>query len=324
MTRRSPLARLWFCCCCWPLPRGAGVEAEIAAALSIDSRGRKERRPRARPLAAVELAGEDVRLPVQAVGLRRGVRPARPAQVHRARHDQVCRAGSRGCSASTWPRRTARNARSTDARAEHWICDGKSVWEYSPAKKQVIEHKLPPELQGSRLVDGPLSFGFPVALLRGCVSSASGSPLPARPFPFGANAKELKQQYYIRTVTPADRRDQIWLEAFPRSAAACGLPLPKTGVDLRRASDMSPFALRIVQPNGKDYTVYQFYDIVVNDPASRSEARSIRLSPWLAEIPDDSPPSAAKRTGNPNSRRRTADTSRPPELTALARGPIMW
>ena len=29
---------------------------------------------------------------------------------------------------------------------------------------------------------------------------------------------------------------------------------------------MSPFALKLIQPNKKDYMVYQFFDIVVNDP----------------------------------------------------------
>ena len=38
-----------------------------------------------------------------------------------------------------------------------------------------------------------------------------------------------------------------------------------------RASDMSPFAMKITQPNGKDYVVYQFYDIVVNSPQKPSD-----------------------------------------------------
>ena len=53
-----------------------------------------------------------------------------------------------------------------------------------------------------------------------------------------------------------------------------------------KASDMSPFALRIVAPNGKDYTVYQFFDVVVNDPASRTDRRvPSDRSPWLADDP---------------------------------------
>jgi len=127
-----------------------------------------------------------------------------------------------------------------DSRAEHWICDGKSVFEFAPAKKQLIEHKLPPELQGKAIADTPL------------------------PFIFGAEAEKLKQRYFIRLITPPDVKDQIWLEAYPR--------FQRDAANFQRAQfiitiqGMLPYALRLVQPNGKDYTVYQFYDIVVNDP----------------------------------------------------------
>ena len=33
-----------------------------------------------------------------------------------------------------------------NSRAEHWICDGKSVYQYLPRQKQLVEHKLPPEM----------------------------------------------------------------------------------------------------------------------------------------------------------------------------------
>ena len=126
-----------------------------------------------------------------------------------------------------------------DARADHWMSDGKAIYEYSPTKKQVIEHKLPPELQGKAIANTPL------------------------PFLFGAQAQKLKQRYFIHIVTPSDVRDQVWLEAYPRSQQDAG--------NFQRAQfiitmqGMSPFALKLVQPNGKDYTVYQFYDIVMND-----------------------------------------------------------
>ena len=77
-----------------------------------------------------------------------------------------------------------------DARAEHWISDGKSIFEYNHTKKQLTEHKLPPELQGKAIADSPL------------------------PFLFGADAKKLKQRYWIRIVTPDDVKDKIFLELF--------------------------------------------------------------------------------------------------------------
>jgi TIGR03009 family protein len=154
-----------------------------------------------------------------------------------------------------------------DYRAQHWICDGKSIWQYVPQQKKVKEAKLPPEVRASRLVDGPLSFYFPASYLSKVIAYFQPGPLsPASPFPFAAKAEELKQQYYIREATPAGQRDQIWLEACPRPkqfAAGCCQRM----VLIINARDMSPFALKIVDPNGKDYKVYQFFDVVLNDPS---------------------------------------------------------
>jgi TIGR03009 family protein len=126
-----------------------------------------------------------------------------------------------------------------DARAEHWVADGKSIFEYCPAKKQLIEHRLPPELRGKAIANTPL------------------------PFLFGAEAQKLKERYFIRIITPPEAKGEIWLEAFPR--------FQQDAANFQRAQfiitaqDMTPFALKLIQPNGKDYTVYQFYDVVLND-----------------------------------------------------------
>lgn len=127
-----------------------------------------------------------------------------------------------------------------DARADHWVCDGQSIFEFCPAKRLLIEHKLPPELQGKAIADTPL------------------------PFLFGADAQKLKQRYFIRLVAPPPNvKDQIWLEAYPRHQ--------KEAANFHHAlfsittQGMSPYALQLVQPNGKDYTSYKFEDIVVND-----------------------------------------------------------
>ena len=142
-----------------------------------------------------------------------------------------------------------------DQRAEKWIFDGKSIYQYDFSKKLVIEHRLPPDIQPSRLVDGPLAFGFPLSIFPGLFDVK-----PLTPYPFGAKAKELKQRYYFRVITPRDAKDHIWFEAYPRSGNAA---LGKLQLIFNQR-DMSPFALRIVEPNGKDYRVYQFYDMVVN------------------------------------------------------------
>jgi TIGR03009 family protein len=127
-------------------------------------------------------------------------------------------------------------------RAEHWVCDGKSIIELSHTKKQVIVHKLPPESQGKAITDGPL------------------------PFLFGSNAARLKQRYLIRLIAPPpDAPPQsVCLEAYPR--------FQQDAANFHHAHfivtwpKMEPFALNLVQPNEKDRIVYQFYEVVINDP----------------------------------------------------------
>jgi TIGR03009 family protein len=126
-----------------------------------------------------------------------------------------------------------------DARAEHWISDGKAIIEYNHVKKQVIVHKLPPEMQGKAIADGPL------------------------PFLFGSDAKKLQQRYFLRIVTPRGVQGQIWLQAYPR--------FQQDAANFHHANfiitdKMEPYALEMIQPNGNDKIVYRFYDIVINDP----------------------------------------------------------
>ena len=164
-----------------------------------------------------------------------------------------------------------------DARAEHWISNGKSIFEFNAAKKQLIEHKLPPELQGKAIANSPL------------------------PFLFGAEAQKLKQRYWIRIVTPPNVKDQIWLEAFPRyQQDAANFHHAQFIVATK---GMSPFALKLIQPNQKDHMVYQFYDIVVNDP--------LRLfsDPFRAHTPlgwkkivEEPPDAQARRASDPGQR----------------------
>lgn len=78
---------------------------------------------------------------------------------------------------------------------EHWICDGKSVYELDGSQKQLIERVLPAEMQGMQIADGPL------------------------PFMFGASRKKIEARYWVREVEPPKgRTGEIWLEVYPRNA----------------------------------------------------------------------------------------------------------
>jgi TIGR03009 family protein len=166
-----------------------------------------------------------------------------------------------------------------DARAEHWISDGKAIIEFSHVKKQVIVHKLPPELQGKAIADSPL------------------------PFMFGSDAQKLKQRYFLRLVPPPDNRDDhICLEAYPRhQQEAANFHHAQFIIDAQR---MEPYGLRLVQPNGKDFIVYVFYEIVVNDPLRMFRGdpfRPITPSGWQSIIEE---PQGGQARRVPNNGRR--------------------
>ena len=115
---------------------------------------------------------------------------------------------------------------------EHWVCNGESVYEFRHSERQLRETKLPPEMRGKAISDGPL------------------------PFVFGAKADTLRKRYWMRIVTPPDVRDQIWLESLPRFQADAA-NFSKVELILQ-ARDLMPFAIQIYKPGGQDRDVFQF------------------------------------------------------------------
>ncbi len=115
---------------------------------------------------------------------------------------------------------------------EHWVCNGESIYEFRHSERQLRETKLPPEMRGKAISDGPL------------------------PFVFGAKADTLKKRYWMKLVTPPDVRDQIWLEALPRYQVDAA-NFSKVELILQ-ARDLMPFAIQIYKPGGQDRDVYQF------------------------------------------------------------------
>jgi TIGR03009 family protein len=123
-------------------------------------------------------------------------------------------------------------------RPEHWLCDGRSMYQYDYARKKVVESPLPPEVQGKSISDGPL------------------------PFVFGTESNRLKQRYFLRIITPRDRPDEVWLEARPRFQRDA-LDFQKAELILK-TNGLLPFAIQLYHPGGKQRTVYQFEKVVVN------------------------------------------------------------
>jgi TIGR03009 family protein len=115
---------------------------------------------------------------------------------------------------------------------EHWVCDGKAIFEYKHDKKQLVVSALPEEMRGQSIVDGPL------------------------PFLFGAEAAKLKTRYWIRCRQSNDK--EIWLEAYPRTQADAA-NYHHVDVMLNRKT-MMPKAIQVHMPNGRNRSVYMFND----------------------------------------------------------------
>jgi len=115
---------------------------------------------------------------------------------------------------------------------EHWVCNGTSIYEFRHTERQLRETRLPPEMQGKAISDGPL------------------------PFVFGAKADTLKKRYAMRLITPPGVADQIWLEALPRMQSDAA-NFSKVELILQ-SRDLMPFAMQIYKPGGQDRDVYQF------------------------------------------------------------------
>lgn len=113
---------------------------------------------------------------------------------------------------------------------EHWVCDGKAIFQYNHEKKQLVVSPLPEHMRGQAIVDGPL------------------------PFLFGAEAAKLKARYWIRCKESTEK--QIWLEAYPRTQEDAA-NYHHVDVMLNRKT-MMPAAIQVHLPNGRQRNVYMF------------------------------------------------------------------
>ena len=164
--------------------------------------------------------------------------------------------------------------------AEHWICNGKSVFEYDFQQKQLVEHKLPPESWGKAISNTPL------------------------PFLFGAKAEQLKERYFLRVDTLDQAKDQAWLEAYPkRQGDAANFRCVTLILTL---SKMQPSALETVLPNGTARTVYQFHNPKVNivnllDPLKMFENNwlHVRTPAGWKKVVEEAPQTEARRASTP-------------------------
>jgi TIGR03009 family protein len=156
---------------------------------------------------------------------------------------------------------------------EHWVCDGKAVYEYNHRDKQLVVTTIPPEMRGQSIVDGPL------------------------PFLFGANAQKLIERYWIRPKQSGP--SEIWLEAFPRWPSDAA-NYNSVDVMLDRKT-MQPKAIQVHLPGGQQRHVYMFKDPQLNEKNLGAWFTGLFSSPrtplgWKKVMADENPagPQAAK------------------------------
>jgi TIGR03009 family protein len=157
---------------------------------------------------------------------------------------------------------------------EHWVCDGKAVYEYNHRDKQLVVVSIPEEMRGQKIVDGPL------------------------PFLFGAEAKKLMERYWIR----AKQSDPstIMLEAYPRwQSDAANYEVVDVMLDRKK---MQPTAIQVRLPGGQQRHVYIFKEPRVNETNIGDWFPSLFTAPrtplgWTRVMADQS---AAPQAANPN------------------------
>jgi TIGR03009 family protein len=131
-----------------------------------------------------------------------------------------------------------------DAIGEHWVCDGKAVYEYRHDQKQLVERPIPPNRQGQAIVDnGPL------------------------PFLFGADSAKLKQRYWMR-VEPGRTSNEVMLHALPR--------FQEQAADFRRVdvifdrTQLLPTHMQVQMPDGNRHVyIFDLANASVNSPLAR-------------------------------------------------------
>lgn len=137
---------------------------------------------------------------------------------------------------------------------EHWICDGKAIYEVRDAQKEIVEMPLPEHLQGQAIADAPL------------------------PFVFGSTADKMLQRFWIRVSTPRRnftqiplQEGQVLLEALPKTQQdAANFQLVQV---IFQEQDMTLYAINQFLPNHRPDSEhrlsYVFDPPSINSPLER-------------------------------------------------------
>jgi len=158
---------------------------------------------------------------------------------------------------------------------EKWICTGTAIYEFNKKLQKVREYRLPPQMQGQAIADGPM------------------------PFIFGVEKNKMKNRYWLKVITPPGTIGQVWLQAHPKLAKDAS-SFQRIEVILKftlnadgTVADLQPYALNLIETNGKDRTAYLFTAMKTNALlANLQEFFSSFIAPktpggWTHELADD-------------------------------------
>lgn len=162
-----------------------------------------------------------------------------------------------------------------DDESEKWICTGQSIFEFRSSDRKVREWRLPPQLQGQAISDGPM------------------------PFVFGVDKEKTKARYWVRLIPGAGSPGEVWLEAYPRMAKDAA-NYRKVDVILTftvgadgTVTDLQPKAINQHLPNGKERTAYAFSEMSINNGLDKLQngldffVRPSTPLGWSHELVDD-------------------------------------
>ena len=123
------------------------------------------------------------------------------------------------------------------ADAQRFVCTGKKLYQIDDVKKKYQIIPIPPNMQGERILDGPL------------------------PFLFGMKAEEAKRRFDFSKLK--SRPNQIWLKAIPRRQE--DLQNYKEARIVLDKKNFYPLFVQTTDTTGTSTTSYYFKNFKVNE-----------------------------------------------------------
>lgn len=121
---------------------------------------------------------------------------------------------------------------------ERWVCDGKQILKIDDQAKTFERIPIPPESQGTNIIEGPL------------------------PFLFGMKAEQAKKRYRLQLDGERTTDSKVFLFAWPNRPE--DLQNYQKATVIIQTQDFLPSAVELIHPSGNSRTVHIFSGLAVN------------------------------------------------------------